>query len=75
MVGYSDSKLKKLKGGKNKHSKKLSLSVLVLFIALTMTVGTALAAKKPNIVLVFLNNFDWEDGVFLVKGNEGDEFN
>ena len=47
-----------------RHSKKLSVAVLVVFVALTMTFGTAFAAKKPNIVLVFLDNFGWGEPGF-----------
>jgi len=47
-----------------KHSKKLLLTVLVVFVALTMTVGSAFAAKKPNIVLIFLDNFGWGEPGF-----------
>jgi len=47
-----------------KHSKKLLLTVLVVFVALTMTVGSACAAKKPNIVLVFMDNFGWGEPGF-----------
>jgi hypothetical protein len=42
-----------------KQSRKLSVVVLVVFVVLTMTVGSAFAAKKPNIVLVFMDNFGW----------------
>ena len=47
-----------------KHSKKLLLAVLVVFVAMTMTVGSAFAAKKPNIVLVFMDNFGWGEPGF-----------
>ena len=47
-----------------KHSRKLSVAVFVVFIALTMTVGSAFAANKPNIVLVFLDNFGWGEPGF-----------
>ena len=57
-----------------KHSKKLSVAVLVVFVALTMTFGTAFAAKKPNIVLVFLDNFGWGEPGFnggeIIRGAE-----
>ena len=49
---------------KMKHSKNLLLAALVVFVALTMTVGSAFAAKKPNIVLVFLDNFGWGEPGF-----------
>jgi hypothetical protein len=35
-----------------------------VFIAQTLTVGSAFAAKKPNIVLVFLDNFGWGEPGF-----------
>jgi len=47
-----------------KHSRKLLLAVLVVFVALTMTIGSAFAAKKPNIVLIFLDNFGWGEPGF-----------
>ena len=55
-----------------KHSRKLSVAVLVLFVALTMTVGSAFAAdpsassgqSKPNIILVFMDNFGWGEPGF-----------
>ena len=47
-----------------KHSRKLILAVLVVFVVLTMTVGSAFAANKPNIVLVFLDNFGWGEPAF-----------
>ncbi len=57
-----------------RHSKKLSVAVLVVFVALTMTFGTAFAAKKPNIVLVFLDNFGWGEPGFngggIIRGAE-----
>jgi arylsulfatase len=42
-----------------KHSKKLAVAVLVVFVALTMTAVPAFAAEKPNIVLVFMDNLGW----------------
>jgi len=47
-----------------KHSRKLSAAVLVVLFVLAMTVGSAFAAKKPNIVLVFLDNFGWGEPGF-----------
>ena len=52
------------KENKMKHSKKICMAVLVVFVALTMTVGSAFAAKKPNIVLVFMDNFGWGEPGF-----------
>lgn len=46
-----------------KHS-KFVVAVLVVFVTLTMTVGLAFAAKKPNIVLVFMDNFGWGEPGF-----------
>ena len=55
-----------------KKSSQLSVAILVVFVALTMTVGSAFAADlsessgqgKPNIVLVFLDNFGWGEPGF-----------
>jgi arylsulfatase len=49
---------------KMKHSNKVFGAVLVLFVVMTLTVGSAFAAKKPNIVLVFLDNFGWGEPGF-----------
>jgi len=42
----------KLKEENMKHS-KFALSVLVVFVVLTLAVGSAIAAKKPNIVIIW----------------------
>jgi arylsulfatase len=47
-----------------KHSNKLVVAVLVVCVALTMTGGSAFAAQKPNIVLVFMDNFGWGEPGF-----------
>jgi arylsulfatase len=56
------------------HSRRLSVTVLVVFVALTMTVELAFAANKPNIVLVFLDNFGWGEPGFngggIIRGAE-----
>ncbi len=39
-----------------KHS-KFALSVLVVFVVLTLAVGSAIAAKKPNILWRSTDNF------------------
>lgn len=36
-----------------KHSNKIFLAVLVLFVALTLAVGSAIAAKKPNFLMIW----------------------
>jgi hypothetical protein len=46
-----------------KHSKFI-IAVLVVFVAITLTFGSAFAAKKPNIVLVFMDNFGWGEPGF-----------
>jgi len=47
-----------------KHSNKLLLAVLVVVTVLAMTIGPVSGAKKPNIVLVFLDNFGWGEPGF-----------
>jgi len=49
---------------KMRYYRTLSLAMLVVFVALSMTVGSAFAAKKPNIVLVFMDNFGWGEPGF-----------
>ena len=41
-----------------KHS-KFALSVLVVFVAVTLTFGSAIAAKKPNILVIWGDDIGW----------------
>lgn len=43
---------------------KLIMAGLIVFIAMIMTVQSSFAAKKPNIVLVFMDNFGWGEPGF-----------
>jgi arylsulfatase len=44
--------------------KKLRLAILIVFVVLSVNSESAYAAKKPNIVLVFLDNFGWGEPGF-----------